>query len=185
MGGNSGIKGQLLANSGNAQNLSSLYGGNAANVYGALEPALASEAIAPQGYTPAQMAAQTTAAEQTAGGANAGATGGALLRAARTRNIGSAQPAISEASRNASQNLSQTNAGIQKSSADLAQKKQSQAQSALGSLYGENVNAGENALGISNSALKDAGSLSNFWQELLKQGMQGGGDVASAYAGRG
>jgi hypothetical protein len=183
MGGNSGIKQNLLGNSGTASGLAGLYSSNAANTYGALAPTLASESATPQGYSPAQQAAQTTAAEQTAGGGAAGATGGALLRAARTRNIGSAQPAISQASRVASQDLSQTNAGIQKASADLGAKRQSQAQSGLEGLYGENVGAGISALNSSDSALKDAGSLQNFWQKLLLQGVSSGGQAASAYLG--
>ena len=185
MGGHNGIKGDLLANSGTANGLESLYSGNATGINSTLTPTLQAESATPIGYTPAQMASQTTAAEQTTGGGAAGATGGAMLRAARTGNIGAAQPAISEASRNASQRLSQTNAGIQTDSADLGAKRQMQAQGGLGSLYGENVGAAGNALNASNSSLKDAGDLSNFWQQLLLQTEKSGGEVASAYLGAG
>ena len=53
--------------------------------------------------------------------------------------------------------------------------------SGLEGLYGENVNAGENALGLSNSALNSAGNLKDFWQQLLLQGVQSGGQFASSY----
>ena len=78
----------MLANSGTANGLESLYSGNATGINSTLTPTLQAESATPIGYTPAQMASQTTAAEQTAGGGAAGATGGAMLRAARTGNIG-------------------------------------------------------------------------------------------------
>lgn len=180
MSGHAGLTSDLLANSSTANGLASLYGNNAAAVNNTLAPALTAEATNPQGYTPTQMASQTTAAEQTAGGANAGATGGALLRAVRTRNAGAAPAAIDSASRAGSQNLSQTNAGIQTRNADLQQKQRQEGISGLGSLYGENVGAGEEALGLSSGALKDAGSLPDFWQQLLLQGVQSAGQVGSA-----
>jgi hypothetical protein len=183
VGGHSGITGNLLANSGTANGLEGLYSGNATGINSTLTPTLQAESATPIGYTPAQMASQTTAAEQTAGGGAAGTTGGALLRAARTGNIGAAQPAASEASRNASQRLSQTNAGIQTDSANLGAKRQMQAQSGLGSLYGENVNAGEKALDASTTAQNDAGNLSNFWQKYLLQAMSTANQAAAAGAG--
>ena len=184
MGGHNGIKGDLLANSGTANGLESLYSGNATGINSTLTPTLQAESATPIGYTPAQMASQTTAAEQTAGGGAAGATGGAILRAARTGNIGAAQPAISEASRNASQRLSQTNAGIQTNSADLGAKRQMQAQGGLGSLYGENVGAAGNALNASNSSLKGAGDLSNFWQQWLLNAQSGAAQAAQGNLGK-
>jgi hypothetical protein len=151
--------------------LQSLYSANAAGVNNTLTPALTAEAVNPQGYSPTQLAAQTTAAEQTAGGSNAGATGGALLRAVRSRNVGAAPAAIDASNENASKNLSQTNAGIQTKNADLQQKQRQAGLSGLQGLYDENVGAGQNALNSSNSALNDAGDLKNFWQQLLTQGI--------------
>ena len=122
---------------------------------------------------------------QSAGGANAGAVGGAMLRAARTRNIGSGQAAISQASQHAGENLSQRTAELQSKNADLQQKQRAQALSGLGDLYGENVNAGEKALGLSNQSLEEAGNLKNFWQDLLSQSMGDAAKVGAAYAGAG
>jgi hypothetical protein len=179
MSGHAGISSDLLGNSANAQGLSQLYGANAAGINSTLTPALTAEAVNPTGYTPTQLAAQTTGAEQAAGGSNAGATGGALLRAARTRNAGAAPAAIDTASENASKNLSQVNAGIQTNNANLQQKQKQSALSGLEGLYGENVGAGENALGLSTSALNDAGHLNNFWQQMILQGMQSAGQAAT------
>lgn len=181
MGGHAGIGKDLLQNSTTANGLQSLYATNAAqaNPVGALT----AEATNPSGYTPTEMAAQTTAAEQTAGGSNAGAVGGAIRRAAQTRNVGAAPGAIATADRNSGEELSGINAGIQTRNADLKQKQRQQGISGLEGLYGENVGAGENALGLSSGALKDAGSLSNFWQDLLMQGLKSGTQVATAGMG--
>lgn len=185
MGGHNGIKGDLLNNSNTANGLEGVYGSNAAGINSTLTPALTQEAVNPTGYTPTQLGAQTTAAEQSAGGSNAGATGGALLRAARTRNVGSAPAAIDQSSRNAGQDLSQINAGIQTNNADLQQKQKQAGISGLEGLYGENVNAGEGALGLSNSALGDAGKLQDFWQTYLLQAMSTANKAAEAGAGGG
>lgn len=182
MGGHKGIGRDLLGNSTTADTNSLLYGGTAAGQNAVLQPTLANNIANPTGYTPTQVAAQTTAAEQTAGGTNAGATGGALLRAARTRNAGAAQPAASEAGRNASQQLSQINAGIQSKNADLAQRNKQQAISTEAGLYGTNVGASNRFLDTSNTALKNAGDLSNFWQQLLLEGVKSAGDVGAGYA---
>lgn len=183
MGGHNGIKGDLLGNSTTASGLGDLYGADASGINSTLTPALSQEAISPTGYTPSQMSAQTTAAEQTAGGADAGATGGALLRAARTRNAGAAPAAIDSANRTGSEDLSQINAGIQTKNADLQQKQKQQGLTGLGSLYSENVNAGENALGLSNESLKDAGGLGNFWQQYLLAAQAAASKTAESAAG--
>ncbi len=106
------------------------------------------------------------------------------MRAERTRNVGAAPAAIDASNRASSENLSETNAGIQTRNADLQQKQRQAGLSGLQSLYGENAGAGESALGLSNSSLQDAGNLKNFWQDLLMQGVKSGGDVASARLGR-
>ena len=183
MSGHSGVKSDLLANSGTANSLEELYGSNAAGVNATVAPALTAETVNPQGYSPTEMGAMTTGAEQTSGGANAGATGGALLRAARTRNAGAAPASIAQTNRQGGQELSQINAGIQGRNANLQQQQRQEGISGLESLYGENVGAGENALGLSTGALKDAGDLQNFWQQLLLQGIQTGGQLGAAYLG--
>jgi hypothetical protein len=180
MGGHNGIKGQMLANSASGQGLSNLYNTGAQGIGNTLTPALTAEATNPTGYTPTEMGAQTTAAEQTAGGSNANSTGGALLRAMRTRNAGAAPAAIAEGNRQSGQELSQINAGIQTNNANLKQKQRQAGLSGLQGLYGENIGAGLGNLNASTGALNDAGNLKNFWQDLLMQGVKTAGEVASA-----
>jgi hypothetical protein len=175
MGGHNGVKSDLLANSGALANE-----GNSAL---GLEPGLASTysalATHPAGYDPATLGQMTTAAEQSAGGGASGATGEAQLRANRTRNIGSGQAASAYGNAEASKDLSQRNAEIQTGNAALKQRQQSEG------LAGESglVSGGENALGLSDTALKDAGDLPNFWQNLMLQGVKSGGEDAAAYLG--
>lgn len=180
MGGHNGVKKGLFDNSAEAQDLSKQYSSNALGIGGSLVPTLTNQMVNPQGFSPATIGQMTTAAEQTAGGSNAGVSGTAGLRAARTRNIGSGQATTSQAGRNAAEQLSQTNANIQSENANLKAKQSAQAEGALGSIYGTDVNAGNNALGISNNALNDAGNLKSFWQNLMLQGLQSGGEVAAA-----
>ena len=166
MGGTGSHK-NLLSEQGTANGLSNQYASNALGINSALAPTLTAQMVNPQGYSPSTMGQMTTAAEQTAGGSNAGIAGTAGLRAARTRNIGSGQAATAEAGRGAGQELSQINAGIQSNNANLKAKQQAQAESGLGSLYGEDVGAGNNALGLGINANKAAGdSKPGYWQGL-------------------
>lgn len=183
MGGHNGIKSDLLANSGTANDLSKTYAANAAGINSALTPALETEATHPQGYDPTALASMRTSAEQSAGGGYSGAAGRSMLRANRTRNIGSGQAGIADANHTASEEMSNVDAGIEGKNADLKAHQQQAGLSGLGSLYGENVGAGENALGLSDTALNEGGNLHNFWQDLLKQGVQSGGQVAGSYFG--
>ena len=164
----SGVKKDAFANSGTANGLENQYSSQALGIGSSLAPALTAESINPQGYSPTTMGQMTTAAEQTAGGSNAGVAGEAGLRAARTRNIGSGQAATAEGGRAAGQELSQVNAGIQSNNAQLKAKQQQEGLSGLSSLYGTDVTAGNNALGLSNQALGTATNAKpTFWQNAL------------------
>jgi hypothetical protein len=125
---------------------------------------------------------QNTAAEQSAGGSTAAAVGQGGLYAARTRNAGAAQGAIGNATRGAGANLSRSAVGTEVNSANLANQNQRSALAGLGGLYGTEVGAGENALGLSNSALSgaDQSAANNPWNKLLLQGLQTGGQLGSA-----
>ena len=80
---------------------------------------------------------------------------------------GSGEAATAEGGRAAGQELSQTNAGIQGEDAALKAKQQGQAESELGNLYGTDVSAGNNALGLANNAIDIAGNQKpGFWQNL-------------------
>lgn len=175
----SGVKSGLLANSGAGQGISGTAASNAAGLYGTVAPALATEATAPQGINPADLAKMNTGAQQSAGGSMAGAVGQGSLLSARTRNAGSADAAIAKSAEGAQQNLGNEAVGIQNQNTQTKLKQQQQGLSGLEGLYGTNEGEALGGLNSSDTALKDAGSMPNFWQQLALQGIQSGGQAAT------
>jgi hypothetical protein len=155
-----------MKNSTTAQGLSSTYGNRASSNYNVLTPTLNQMATHPQGFTPQTKADMLTAAEQTAGGGNGATVGGAMQTAARTNNAGAYDPAIAQAGRDASTQLSDAALGVQNRNAMLQEQQRSQGLSGLGEMYGENTGASQNALGLSTSALaaKNAADAQTFDQ---------------------
>jgi|HubBroStandDraft_1064217.scaffolds.fasta_scaffold60127_3 hypothetical protein len=179
----SGIKSGLLANSGTGQNIASTGANNAQGLYGTLSPALTQEATNPQGINPADLAKMNTAAQQSAGGSNAGAVGQGSLLSARTRNAGSGAAAIAKSAEGAQQQLGNEAVGIQNENTQTKLKQQQQGLSGLQNLYGTNEGEALGGLGASSSALKDAASVPNFWQQLALQGVQSAGNALKIRAG--
>jgi hypothetical protein len=180
-----GVASQALGNSGTAQNLSSNLTGNAATIFGGLEPQLAAEASHPTGYTPGQLATQNTAAQQSAGGSQAGTVGQGGLYAARTNNAGAAAGAIGAGTRAAGANLSKAAVGTEAKNADLQQQQRQEGLKGLGGLYGEDLTGGEGALGLSNQALNvaDTADANNPWMKLLTAGLGSGAGYANKDGG--
>jgi len=147
---------------------SSLYG-QANQAYGTLAPQLQSEITNPQGYTPAQKAAQNTAAQQSTGGSMAGAVGQGALQSARTRNAGGSNAAIAQSARTSGQNLSNAALQTETNNANLQQQQRQAGLSGLQSLYGTTLGGSENALGLSNQALGVANQATpSFWQQMAQ-----------------
>lgn len=179
----SGVKADDFTNSAAGNALSKTGATNASSLYGTLSPTLSTMATNPQGINPADMAKIQTSNMQTAGGANAGAVGQGSLLSARTKNAGTADAAIAKSGEAASQNLSKANLSTQNENQQVKQQQQSEGLKGLQGLYGTNTGEAVSGLNASNNALKNAGDTSNFWQKLLLQGIQSGGQVASAYEG--
>ena len=147
-------------------------------IFNTIAPALTAQAQ--NGIAPADKAAMNTASQQSLGGANASAAGQGALMEARTRNAGSAAPAIEESARNAMRQGSQNAVGIE---AQNYAAKQAGLQGLQG-LYGTNTNAALNALGLSTNAVNaqtaaDAQTQSvpmgytNLALNFLKPGLKG------------
>lgn len=177
----SGIRKQETANAATGNAISATGNNNASSLYGTLSPVASTMAVNPQGINPADMAKIQTSNMQTTGGANSGAVGQGSLLAARTKNAGTADAAIAKSGEAASQNLSTANLKAQNENQQLKTQQQQNGLKTLGSLYGTNTSAELGGLNASNSALKDAGELSPFWQKLLLQGVQSGGQAAAGY----
>ena len=171
MSSSTGVKKDAFSGYGTASGTNQSLGQNAQNLYGSLAPELQSQAAAPQGYTPAQKAAQTTAAQQSAGGSMSGAVGQGALLAARTRNAGAAQNAIQQAGRQSSQNLSNAAVGTEVRNADLQNQQREQAQHGLEGLNSTELGGSLNALGLSNQFLNTANQAKpSFWSQIAQSG---------------
>ena len=177
----SGVKQDALANSGTASNLANQYASNAAGVYGGLENELSSQAVHPTGLTPTQKATQNTAAQQSAGGGTAGAIGAGNLYSARTHNAGGAKAAIGQAVRGAGSNLSDAALSTEQQDASLQNKNRNAALSGMEGLNSEETNAGEGALGLSNSALNIANQVQNPWMKMLQSSVGPAAQAGSAF----
>jgi hypothetical protein len=124
------------------------YGTSASGISDTLVPQLNAEATGNIGYTPQQQNNMLVAGEQGAGGANAGIAGQAGLQVGRTRNSAATSGVLDEAARDKTRQMSTNALGVANESANLAQKKQAGAQSALEGLYGTDVSAQLRAMGL-------------------------------------
>lgn len=170
-----GVAQQAGNNSGVAQGMAGNLSGNASSLYGSLAPTLATEAAHPGGYNPTQLASMNTAAQQSGGGSTAAAVGQGALMAARTKNAGTAQNAIAAGVHGAGENLSQAALSTATGNANLQQKQQQAGIQGEQNLYGTDLGASQNALGISNSALgvQEQADENNPWMKLATAGVQG------------
>lgn len=142
-----------MNNSTTGQGLSTTYGNRATSTSNILTPTLNRMATAPQGFSPQTMANMRTSAEQSIGGSVAGTVGQGNLQAARTNNAGAFAPAATQAAHDATSQLSDAALGIQNRNAMLQEQQRQEGINGLEGQYATNVGAGENALGLSTSAL--------------------------------
>ncbi len=153
MSSSNGVTKDAFNNSGTANGMASTYGNRAAANSSILTPTLNRMATAPQGYDPQTMANFNTAALQSIGGADAGAVGGGLQRAAATNNAGGYQAADLQSGRDASAALSNAALGVAGANAQYKERQQDTGIQGLEGMYGQNIGASEGALGLSNQAL--------------------------------
>lgn len=155
-----------LANNSTANALSSASNSKANSVYSTLAPTLTNEATNPAGFSPSDLSAMRTSAVDSLGGSNAGITGQANLAAARTRNAGSFQPALSQAGRDAASKNAEANVTIDANNALQKEKNRQAGTQGLSSLYGGLDSATLQALGIGNNAI---GAANGAVGDLPKQ----------------
>lgn len=150
------VQGASGQNSRAAGATASGYGAQAGSIAGTVIPTLTNDINNPQGYTPTQTNNQLVAGEQGAGGAGGSIAGEAQLRAERTRNSGSTSGILDQAARRTAQTLSGNALNVQNKSADLAQQKRASALAGLQKLYGTDVGAQLQGMGIQNQDLDTA-----------------------------
>jgi hypothetical protein len=142
-------------NQGVEQSIGENYNGQAAGVNSAELPFLQNELTNPQG-----MGQQALSQEQTQGGqAVAGATGAAneqaQLLASRTGNTAAVPGIIDSTARNAMKQQSANVNSTDLANAQLKQQQQQEGSAGLEKMYGTDVSAALQALGLSNNAISD------------------------------
>jgi len=146
-------QGQAKQNVSTANSVAGGFGTAASQIGSSLIPGLEREAQNPTGFTPVQKNNMLVSGAEAIGGVNAGLKGEANLASARTRNAGGFAPALDEAARIKSRQLSGNALGVENEDARLANEKQQFAQRQLQGLYGTDTTNQLRAMGLSDEAL--------------------------------
>jgi len=119
-----------------AENTAGQLGGEAQNIAGNLTPFLTSEMLHPQGLGQEGIGAETGAALGGAGGAASGLTGGAVQRAAVSRNAGGVDAALDSIARERMKAAGTASEGIQAQNENLKQQQMQEGAQGLQKQYG-------------------------------------------------
>jgi len=171
---------------GQASGVAGTTGANANSIFGPLYQQYFNEATNPTGFGEPAKAKMNTAVQQSTGGSTAGAVGSGNLMAARTRNRGGFQIANNEAAREGRQRNSEAALGIENEDARLKEAQRQEGMAGESGLYGQNLNATLQALGIENGstqALTSAGNNGWLQNSLGIMGALSQGATAAAKLG--
>lgn len=147
-----------------AQKNSDQFTSNASGIYGTLAPQLTSQATAPQGFAPEDLAAINTGSQQSAGGGVSAAVGQGGLLAARLRNGGAPMAAIAQAAREGGMRATDSARDVQEDNARLRTSNQQFGMSGLENLYGQQVGGANASLGqVSPNVNADTQAKSQSW----------------------
>jgi hypothetical protein len=171
-----------------AQRNSDTLTSNANGIFSTLTPALTAAAANPTGFGATTKANMNTAAQQSLGGATAGAVGQGGLLAARTRNAGGADAAISDAVRSTGQQFSENALDTEVRDAEMKEGQKQSALKGLQGIYGVDVGGANDALGEVSGAVNADTNRRNVTPTWIKAlgALSGAAQAgATAYAGRG
>lgn len=142
-------------NQGIARNYSEGYQGAGGSLASTEVPFLTNELADPQGFgQPALTQMQTQGGQATAGALGAGKEA-ALLNASRTGNTAAIPGVIDQTTRNAMQQQSNNVLSTDIANQEAKLQQQQEASSGLEKMYGTDVSAALQSLGLSNSAIQD------------------------------
>lgn len=156
-----GVEANQLANATTGNQRSGQFNAGALQAQNTVVPALTNEINDPQGFGQEGLTAMNTASQEGVGGATAGAVGQGNLESARTRNAGGFQAADDAAAQSGQRQVSQNALGVQTANAGLKNAQQQAGIAGTEGLYNTDVNATNQALGLSNQALQGASTSSN------------------------
>jgi hypothetical protein len=174
-------------NTGIGQGLESAYQQDANNLSGVTMPFLENELNNPQGLgQPALNQIQTQSGQAIAGATGAG-NEQALLNASRTGNTAAVPGIIDANTRNAIAGQSNNALSTNIENAKLKQQQQQAGASGLEKMYGTDVSAALQSLGLSNQSIgewNNGASLSNnFWDQYALNGEKAAAGAAAAGGG--
>ena len=119
-----------------AQDTAATLGGEGQGIQGNLTPFLTNEMLHPQGLGQEGIGAETGAALGGAGGAASGLVGGALQRAAASRNAGGSDAALDSIARERMKAAGTASEGIQAQNQNLMEQQRQSGAAGLGKMYG-------------------------------------------------
>jgi hypothetical protein len=148
-----GASQEAQTNAGIGKSYSEGYQGQVGQIQGEVMPFLTNELTNPQGYGAQTLNQMQTAAGQATAGAGGAANEAAQLNASRTGNTAAVPGVIDNTARTAMQTQSKNALNIAQQNALLKQQQQQAGESGLAQMYGTDVSAALNALGLSTSAI--------------------------------
>lgn len=169
------------------------YGSSAADVNSALEPFLTRELTAPSGFSQQDLTAMQTAGEAGAGGVTGGIQSKLNQEAAASGNASGFAAAGDELARERGKAAASAGENIAAQNAEVKQKQQQSAAEGLRGLYGTDVGAQMQSMGLGNEAINTeinagkSGWLQNMLAIIntLKPGVSGGGDSGISWSAGG
>jgi hypothetical protein len=166
-----GVAKDAFANSGTANNYSGMYSKSGQDVNNTLFPFLQGEVNNPEGFGQQTLDQMLTHGGESVAGAVGNAKESAELNASRTGNTANLSSIIDAAARSGMSQQSNNALDVDIANAKLKQEQQQAGASGLNSLYGTDVKAALESLGLSNQALgvanqADANTF-NQWQGII------------------
>ena len=174
-----------------AQRNSDTLTSNAKGIFSTLTPALTAAAANPTGFGATTKANMNTASQQSLGGSTAGAVGQGGLLAARTRNAGGADMAISDAVRGAGQQFSENALDTEVRDAEMKEGQKQSALKGLQGIYGVDVGGANDALGMvapnvrADTEVRANDPWNQFLSGMASAGGQGIAKAATSHIGKG
>jgi hypothetical protein len=172
-----------LSNAGVGNAYSSGYQNAAGGVQSAELPFLQNELFDPQGFGQPALQPMQTQGGQSVAGATGAADEQAQLLASRTGNTAAVPGIIDATARNAMKQQSGNVLGTDIANAQLKQQQQQEGSAGLEKMFGTDVSAALQSLGLSNQAIADSTQASNDSENALQNWTKLGLGVAGTGAG--
>jgi hypothetical protein len=179
-----GAQAQANAAEQNAGSTAAGYGAGAENISSVLEPFLQREMTTPGGISQQDQTAMLSASQAGAGGVAGGLATKANERASATGNASGVGASMDDIARQREQAAAQASSGIADENTKAKLNEQQEGASGLRGLYGTDVGAQLNAMGVQNNAIgQEVNAGSHGWFQNMTNliaSVRGGGQAPGA-----